>query len=309
MFSILIPSWNNLPYLKLCIDSIRRHSAFDHEIIVHVNEGTDGTLKWVREQGIRHTASRGNVGVCVAMNDAARLATREWILFMNDDMVCLPGWDKALYAAAQEIGESVPMYLSAQLIEPIGTSNTQVTVANYGTTPENFDEPGLLAFGAGLKSVDRHGFAAQPMLTQTRLWHMVGGYSIEFGPGMSSDDDFLMKIWLAGCRTFRIVAGCHLYHFACATTRRVRRNKGGRTFILKWGISQQAFVRDYVRKTGEANAQSLPNIPEPTFAGRIKRAVYALAPRYPLGDLRNWEPDLPRQIAMNPALGEHIAAE
>lgn len=51
MFSILIPTWNNLPYLQLCIESIRRHSAFEHEIIVHVNEGTDGTLEWVRAQG------------------------------------------------------------------------------------------------------------------------------------------------------------------------------------------------------------------------------------------------------------------
>ena len=298
MFSILIPSWNNLPYLKLCIESIRRHSAFDHEIIVHVNEGSDGTLEWVRAEGIRHTWSRGNVGVCVAMNDAAQLATRDWVLFMNDDMYCLPGWDSAFGAAVEAIGEDVPMYLAAHLIEPLDTGNEQVPVATYGTGPEGFDEQGLLSFAAGVKASDRSGIAVQPMLTQRRLWHMVGGYSIEFGPGMSSDDDFLMKIWLAGCRTYRVVGACHIYHFGCATTRRVRRNKGGRTFILKWGISQQEFVRSYVRRTATAERSSLPTVPRAGMAGRLKRAVYALA-RYPLGDLENWEPDLPRQIVMN----------
>ena len=44
MFSILIPSFNNLNYLKTCIESIKKNSHYNHQIIVHVNEGSDGTL-------------------------------------------------------------------------------------------------------------------------------------------------------------------------------------------------------------------------------------------------------------------------
>ena len=43
MFSI-IPTFNNLDYLKLCLDSIKKNSEYNHEIIVHVNDGSDGTL-------------------------------------------------------------------------------------------------------------------------------------------------------------------------------------------------------------------------------------------------------------------------
>ncbi len=46
VFSILIPTWNNLRYLKLCVESIKKNSRFNHQIIVHVNEGSDGTLGW-----------------------------------------------------------------------------------------------------------------------------------------------------------------------------------------------------------------------------------------------------------------------
>ena len=54
-FSVLIPTWNNLPYLKLCVESIRQHSVFNHQIIIHVNEGTDGTLEWVEKEGLDYT--------------------------------------------------------------------------------------------------------------------------------------------------------------------------------------------------------------------------------------------------------------
>jgi len=297
MFTILIPTWNNLPYLKVCIESIHRHSAFAHEIIVHVNEGSDGTLEWVREQGLRYTWSRGNVGVCLALNDAARLATRDWILFMNDDMYCTPGWDLAFESALTEIGDQFS-YLAAQLIEPTDTGNVQVTVANFGTQPDNFDEAGLLSFVRDQASVaDRDGVALQPMLLHRRLWHLVGGYSIEFGPGMSSDDDFLMKLWLVGCRVFRVVGASRIYHFGCSTTRRVRRNRGGREFLLKWGISQHAFADGYVRATARKGADALPTVPRPGLVGRIKRALYAFR-QYPTEDLRAWEPNLPARIVV-----------
>ncbi len=63
MFSILIPTWNNLPYLQCCVHSIQSHSAFAHQIIVHINDGRDGTRKWIAEQGIEYTASDANIGI------------------------------------------------------------------------------------------------------------------------------------------------------------------------------------------------------------------------------------------------------
>lgn len=295
MFSILIPTWNNLPYLKLCVDSIRRHSSYRHEIIVHVNEGSDGTLDWVRAEGLQHTFSQGNVGVCLALNDAARLASSDWILFMNDDMFCTPGWDRALVSAVEEVGGR-PAYLAAQLIEPVDTGNAQVLVANFGTHPSDFDEAGLLGHVGGMPAQpDRDGMALQPMLLHRRLWQLVGGYSIEFGPGMSSDDDLLMKLWLVGCRVYRVVSASRIYHFGCSTTGRVRKNRGGREYLLKWGISQREFIRRYIRPSAAANASDLPAVPQARFVDRLKRMLYA-ARRYPLGDLTAWEPDLPAKL-------------
>ena len=46
-FSLLVPTWNNLEHLRLFVESLRRHSARAHELVVHVNEGTDGTREWL----------------------------------------------------------------------------------------------------------------------------------------------------------------------------------------------------------------------------------------------------------------------
>jgi GT2 family glycosyltransferase len=297
MLSILIPTWNNLPYLRLAVDSLRRHSSVPHEILVHVNDGSDGTLQWVRAQGLAHTHSRGNVGICLALNQLAGQARGDWLLYLNDDMYCTPGWDSALLAAAAGCGAR-PLFLSSMLIEPARTSNTQVDVADFGGDPAAFDEPALLAYAAGRAFADIDGAASQPTLVRRRDWELVGGYSIEFGPGMSSDDDFLMKLWLIGCRTFRIVGASVVYHFACRSTGKIRRNKGGRTFLLKWGVSQQTFKEQCIARTAGGQGGQAPNLPTGTGHDRLKRAGYAAA-GYPLSDLEQWEPELPRLLGLD----------
>ena len=48
MFSIIIPTLNNLEYLRFCIYSIKKNSKFNHEIIPHVNIGNDGTIEYLK---------------------------------------------------------------------------------------------------------------------------------------------------------------------------------------------------------------------------------------------------------------------
>lgn len=290
MFSILIPSWNNLPYLKLCIDSIERHSTYAHEILVHVNEGADGTLDWLREQGIAHSHSSENIGICMAVNHLAGMARHEWLLYMNDDMVCCPGWDAALvdriHAAADD-----RLFLSSMLLEPTDTGNDRVIVQNHGSGPDDFDAEGLLARYRDSPRPDMLGRASQPTLVARRWWLMVGGYSIEFSPGMSSDDDLLMKLWIAGFRRFEIVSASRLYHFACRSTGRIRKNRGSREFALKWGITQSEFMRNYVALSGQqADCTAVDQLPRATPSGRLKRAAHGLLADIPLSDLAAWNP-------------------
>jgi GT2 family glycosyltransferase len=247
MFSILIPTWNNVALLQLCIRSIRQNSAYAHQIIVHVNDGSDGTLEWVREQGITHTASPQNIGICLAVNEAAMHATQDYILYLNDDMYCCPGWDTALVTKLKLLDTDLFM-LSGTMIEPRDTGNPCVIVRDYGSDAAIFDEARLLAELPQQRKADWCGATWPPTLVSRRWWFKVGGYSSEFSPGMSSDNDFSMKLWHAGCRIFLGVGDSLVYHFQCKSTGKVKKNDGGRQFLNKWGMRQSVFDRYFLRR-------------------------------------------------------------
>jgi len=44
------------------------------------------------------------------------------------------------------------------------------------------------------------GASWPPNVVHKNMWDLVGGFSIEFSPGMYSDPDFSMKLWQAGIR-------------------------------------------------------------------------------------------------------------
>jgi glycosyltransferase involved in cell wall biosynthesis len=240
MFSIVIPTWNNLPYIKLLIESLRKNSKFPHQILIHVNDGSDGTLKWVQEQGLEHTASLDNIGICFAVNRAAALATQKYLVYMNDDMVALPGWDVELVKYAENFGDQRFM-LSSTMIEPSNTGNKCVAVADFGRSAEEWNESLALQSYSNLKRPNWMGSTWPPTLVPTWMWQEVGGYSTEFSPGMSSDNDFTMKLYHAGCRIFLGIGSSLVYHFACISTGRIKKNDGRKQFLRKWSITQREF--------------------------------------------------------------------
>lgn len=266
MFSILIPTWNNLALLQLCVRSIRENSAYPHQIIVHVNDGSDGTLAWVQAQQLAYTHSPQNVGICLAVNEAAMHAAQDYILYLNDDMYCCPGWDSALVAKMQELDSDLFM-LSGTMIEPRDSGNPCVIVRDYGREADSFDEAKLLAELPQQHKPDWYGATWPPTLVSKRWWFKVGGYSSELSPGMSSDNDFSMKLWHAGCRIFIGVGTSLVYHFQCKSTGKVKKNKGTRQFLHKWGIRQSVFDRYYLRRGEIASGLVLPE-PEDTWEFR-----------------------------------------
>ena len=46
-FTILIPTYNNLKYLRLFCESIKINSNFDHQLIFHINDGSDGSYDYI----------------------------------------------------------------------------------------------------------------------------------------------------------------------------------------------------------------------------------------------------------------------
>ena len=55
---------------------MEKNSKFNHEVIIHVNDGSDGTLDFVNKSKYKFTHSHQNIGLCKAMNQTAKLSAK-----------------------------------------------------------------------------------------------------------------------------------------------------------------------------------------------------------------------------------------
>ncbi len=274
VFSILIPSWNNLEYLKLCIKSLRKNSQYDNQIIIAVNEGKDGTLDWLEKQtDIDYIHSKSNLGVCYAVNACRSFVTADYIVYMNDDMYVCPGWDKELFDEIKNLN-SDKFFLSSTLIEPRKTTNPNYVaiIKNFGDTIESFNEKELLDKFSSPDIKNWRGSSWPPNVVHKRIWDLIGGFSVEFSPGMYSDPDFSMKLWKAGVRIMYGVGSSRVYHFGEKSTGRVRKNKGSNTFLHKWGMTSRTYYSKILRLGSEYSGPYPENI-ELDFISKFRNAL------------------------------------
>ncbi len=254
MISIIIPTYNNLDYLKICLNSIKKNSAYNHEIILHINEGVDGTLKFAEDNNIKFTYSKKNNGICVGCNQAARISTNDLLLYAHDDMYFCPDWDKFLIEEVKNINTKM-FYISGIMIN--GDPNLKGHIDFLaGENAKNFDEKKLLDNYEKLEHFDFQGSTWAPHLIHKEIWNKVGGFSEEFSPGTGSDPDLNMKLWKFGVRIFKGLSKCKVYHFGSVVTRQKEKkyltetetgSRGNKIFLLKWGISIKFFKKHYLR--------------------------------------------------------------
>jgi len=279
IFSVLIPTWNNREFLQLCVASIRKNSTLPLQIVLHLNDGSDGSLAWAKAEGLDFSHSPANVGICYACNAAYSLARAEYIVYMNDDMYACPGWDTALYAAIQAYGKD-DFYFSGTMIEREASGYGCVSAPHdFGGEVANFREADLLQALPNLAIPDWQGATYPPSVMHRRMWNLIGGFSIEFSPGMYSDPDISMKLWHAGCRNYRGIGQSLVYHFGSKSIGRIKHNRGKNQFLRKWGISPSLLYNHYLllyNHDRDATYRGLLTEPKQNLAFKIDLAVSKL---------------------------------
>jgi len=252
MFSIIIPTFNNLDYLKNCIESIKKNSTYHHEIIPHVNEGKDGTIEYLKKVNIEYTYTNYNSGICTGMNMAAKKAKTNYILYAHDDFYFCPKWDSVLKNEVDKIGHN-RFYLSGTMV-----NNGQIEL-NCGNDLDTFDEKKLLKKIDESNYHDFQGSTWAPHLIHKDIWNKVGGFSEEFFPGTGSDPDLNMKLWMENVRIFKGINDFKVYHFGSIVTRKYKNHptimtesgsRGAKIFLLKWGITIN-FFKKYIINSDE----------------------------------------------------------
>ena len=274
MFSILIPSYNNLEYLKTCIDSLKKNSKFDHQIIIHINEGTDGSLEYIKQKNLEYTYSEKNIGMPKALNIASKLANFDYILISHDDFYYCPGWDTEFVNEINNIKHN-NYYLSGTMV---GAGQIEF---DAGQTVDNFNETKLLSNLDNIKTFDFQGTTKCPGLVHKDIWEMVGGWSEEFSPTGGDDTDFAMKLWKMNIRIFKGLGKSSAYHFGSITTRKKDKSlftylgsRGNKIFLKKWGVSINFFEKVYLKSGLDKNKKLIFNKYHAPLTDPIKNLNY-----------------------------------
>ncbi len=213
-------------------------------MIVFFNEFDEECLAWVAGKNLTYDKSEENLGVCGAANRAAKLATTDYICFLNDDMYVLPGWDRAM---VPYLGLSDKIWLSGTAIEAGKAAKCYIGGKDYGSDPSNFDEERLLNEFEALKRPYDMVSTWTPIVVPKSNWDAIGGFDEAYFPGNGSDPDLAMKMYQYGCRLFVGVGASLVYHFSRTT---ISRFDESREFIdpkahfkQKWGVSWKKFLR------------------------------------------------------------------
>ena len=259
MFSILIPTFNNLDYLKLCIESIKKNSKFEHQIIIHVNEGSDGTLEFVKNSNHEFTYSENNIGMPKALNRSAKLSKFNYILISHDDFYYCPNWDVSLLEELKLINHN-NFYLSGTMV---GEGQVEF---DAGKTIEDFNENKLLKNLKKIQTYNFQGTTKCPGLIHKKIWEKVGGWSEEFSPTGGDDTDFALKLWNSDVRIFKGIGKCSAYHFGSITTRKKPKSlftylgsRANKIFVKKWGMSINFFENHYLKSGYDKNKKMILN--------------------------------------------------
>ena len=242
--SIIVPTFNNLTYLKCFIESIKENSIYNHELIIHINEGSDGTLNYVKENNIKYTHSYENIGLCKAVNNAAKKTSNNLILYAHDDMYFCKKWDLYVENELKNYNDKL-FYISGTNV------SYRDALINFdcGSSPSDFDKEKFNKFCESDKTNDLQGSHWAPHIIHKDLWNRVGGFSPEFYPGDGSDPDFCCKLWFENVRIFKILSKFKVYHFGSITTRKsnLKINNGTKIFLLKWGFNPKFFRKHYLK--------------------------------------------------------------
>lgn len=102
---IIIPTYKNLNYLKLCIESIRKCTDWPHNIIVVASGGHHPTAEWLKQQpDIIRVITEERWHFSRANNEGLKVSREAFVCLLNDDTIVSVGWLNAMMHEAMKPG-------------------------------------------------------------------------------------------------------------------------------------------------------------------------------------------------------------
>lgn len=264
MITFCISTYNNLNYLKIAIDSVRKNSYFkDASFIIHAENCSDSTNEWLLENKDKYNLTLliepNNIivkGIGGGMNACAEHVTTEYIMFLHSDFYVSKNWDKNLL----NIFEKYPnekIWTNSWRVEPEMFIGSQTTPGNIVVPKELFGEYyynfNSIYFDSWAKEFITDNNIEIPRglgvsgLIRKKDWDEIGGNDPQFAPTSWDDHDLFLRMYNSNFK-FITTTKSLVYHFGARGSHRLEENNNqtsdrqrlteqinAKKFLNKWG--------------------------------------------------------------------------
>lgn len=246
--SFVIPSKNNLNYLKNAYNSIRKYYN-QHEIVILDDSSKDGTVDWInslKDENLTTYFNKGDyVGHTILYNIGVKLAKNDVFSIFHADMICGPNYVENLLKHLKE-----KTVVSATRIEPpLHPAGKEKIVMNFGLEHDDLKinefEKFCILEQTKNKDVTTKGIFA-PWCMYKKDFLAIGGHDEIFAPFPFEDSDIFQRFILTGYNIIQSRDSL-VYHLTCRGhrwTEQVQKDDDfykqcvhlkSKEFIRKWG--------------------------------------------------------------------------
>ena len=260
--SFILPSRNNLKYLRQAYDSIRSNSLHPHEICIADDASTDGTKEWVQgvmeeDKNVKLHINKGpeRLGHTILYDTLVNeYATNDIVMIFHADMYLCPKADEEIDKYIEK-GKVVSL---TRIEPPLHPPGPEKVLQDFGIEPEEFEQDKLLKY---LKTIDKdkkptNGIFA-PWAIYKEDFQRIGGHDPLYAPQSKEDSDIFNRFQLAGYEFIQTWQG-FVYHMTCRGSRfkdGAMRNPAGQVFMKgressEWLAQNLRSTRNFIRKWG-----------------------------------------------------------
>tara|TARA_B100001093_G_scaffold483134_1_gene515383 strand:- start:3534 stop:5057 length:1524 start_codon:yes stop_codon:yes gene_type:complete len=263
MITFCISTYNNLEYLKIAIESVRKNSYYkDAPFVIHAENCTDGTDEWlasVKEHynlDVYIDKNDSPKGIGGGMNYCADRVKTEYIMFLHSDFYVTKDWDRSLLHLFDKYPNE-RLWVNSARIEPQMFPGSQTTPGNivvpqdaFGAYYDSFDTEIFDKWSEEFKEENdieyTRGLGVSALIKK-RDWDFIGGNDPIFAPTSWDDHDLFWRMYREGFK-FVTTTKSLVYHFGARGSHRLEENNNttserqstaervnAKKFVDKWG--------------------------------------------------------------------------
>jgi len=238
MITHCISTYRNLNYLKLAIQSVRKHSYYkDAPFIIHSDESNnDGTNQWLLENKDKFNLTPiikdlNPSGIGPGMNICAEHVETEYINFLHSDFYVTENWDLELMKVHDKFPDK-KLWVNSFRIEPnmFGDQDRPgthfVPKEAFGAYYDDFQPTQMIKYASELANMNDflipkgEGVSG---LVKKSVWDETGGNDDRFAPTSWDDYDLFWRMIQNGVE-FLMPTKSVVWHFGARGSHRLEEN-------------------------------------------------------------------------------------